>query len=278
VHDLAEVVGDEPIILRVAVWFELGNLPPRQIAVDAVQEGNHLHEVRQRLKQLVILLVRELPLHVQVAYQHQTGEGQQFLLPTSAELCILHIPLHYADHRFGVGEVGVGDLVEDHGIPDAYLADLAIVQVDEELRRGGPAARQHAGVIRNVPVQVSLARLARGQFDHVDVGLDQRHAPRQVQQLLPPRQFLWVQATRIHQHIQPLFRRELLALLDKLIQVDDAHLERRERRYLEWANLLGLNLRLVVGQFNRAPHAAGQQHGVLADDTLRDVDEVLVDG
>ena len=38
-----------------------------------------------------------------------------------------------------------------------------------------------------------------------------------------------------------------------------------------------MNLSLVVGQLDGAPHATGQQHGVLPNDALGDVDEALVD-
>ena len=89
VHDLAEVVGDEPIVLGERPRVDLGDLPARQVAVEAVDERLDLEEVGQRLEQVVVLLVRQLSLHVDVADHDDGGEGQDFLLP-SAELGILH--------------------------------------------------------------------------------------------------------------------------------------------------------------------------------------------
>src|SRR4051812_22012975 len=88
VHDLAEVIGDETVVLRDRVRADLRDLPAWKIGVDAVDERFDLEERRQWLEEVVILLVRELPLDVQVADQHDRGEGQDLLLP-SAELPIL---------------------------------------------------------------------------------------------------------------------------------------------------------------------------------------------
>ena len=107
--------------------------------MNAVQEGDHLQEIGQRLEQVVVLLVRQIALNIEVADEDQAGKGQHLLL-APAELGILHVALHDADERLGVGEIGVGDLVKDHRIAGAHLADLAGVEVDEELRRRRLAA------------------------------------------------------------------------------------------------------------------------------------------
>ena len=66
--------------------------------MDTVQECDDLHKIRQRLKEVVILFVRQVALDVEVADEDQTGKGQDFLL-SPAELCVLHVSLHDADER-----------------------------------------------------------------------------------------------------------------------------------------------------------------------------------
>ena len=60
-------------------------------------------------------------------------------------------------------------------------------------------------------------------------------------------------------------------------EVDHRNLERRELRDLERANLLVVDLGFVVGQRDRSPHAARQQHRILPDEALGHVHEALVD-
>ena len=187
VHDLAEVVGDEPIVLGQRAGMDLGNLPAGQIPMEPVDKRLDLEEVGQRLKQVVILLVRLLGLDVDVADQDDGGERQDFLL-APAELRVLHIALHDRDEGLGIGEVGVGDLVEYDHITAADDADLAGGVVDEEAGRGRLAARKNGRVVALVAVDVRLAGFPWGQFDGVAIGLDQRHQPPQVQQLLPTAQ------------------------------------------------------------------------------------------
>ena len=158
VHDLAEVVGDEAVVLRQRAGVNLGNLPAGQIAVEAVDEGLDLEEVGQRLEQVVVLLVRQLALHVEVADQDDGGEGQDLLL-APAELGVLHVALHDRHEGLGIGEVGVGDLVEDHRVAAADLADLARGVVDEQAGRGRLAARKNGRVVALVAVEVGLAGL-----------------------------------------------------------------------------------------------------------------------
>ncbi len=102
--------------------------------MDAVEEGDHLQEAWQRLEEVVVLLVRLRALHVEIANEHETAEGQKLFL-AAAELGILHVPLHDADEGPGIGEIGVGDFVEHDGVAGADFANLAGVQVNEELRR-----------------------------------------------------------------------------------------------------------------------------------------------
>ena len=73
--------------------MNLRDLPAGQVAVEPVDERLDLEEVGQRLEQVVILLVRQLGLHVDVADHDDGGEGQDFLL-APAELGVLHVALH----------------------------------------------------------------------------------------------------------------------------------------------------------------------------------------
>jgi hypothetical protein len=65
--------------------------------------------------------------------------------------------------------------------------------------------------------------------------------------------------------------------LDILAEVDHRNLKQREFRDFEGADSFPVDFGFVVGQRHCPPHAAGQQHRVLADETLADVYEVLID-
>ena len=133
-------------------------------------------------------------------------------------------------------------------------------------------------VIADVAIQVGLAGLPGGQFDAIEVRLCQRHKAEQVKQFLPPRHHGRVQAHRVNQDVQPFGLAELPPLGNELGQVDHRNLEWRELGDLEGPDFLVVDLGFVVGQRDGAPHAAGQQHGVLPHQALADVDEALVDG
>jgi len=49
-----------------------------------------------------------------------------------AELSILHITLHNADHCLWIGEIGVRNLVEDHSFTRAKQPSIPGVQVYEQ--------------------------------------------------------------------------------------------------------------------------------------------------
>ena len=172
--------------------MNLRNLPAGHVPVESVDERLNLEEVWQRLEQVVILLVRQLRLDVDVADQDDGGKGQDFLLP-SAELRVLHIALHDRHEGLRIGEIGVGDLVEDHHVPTADYADFAGSVVDEQASRGRLSARENGRVVALVAVEVRLAGFPGGQLDDVAVGFDHRHEPPQVEQLLSPAQRFRVQ-------------------------------------------------------------------------------------
>ena len=65
------------------------------------------------------------------------------------------------------------------------------------------------GVVGDVAVEVGLAGLAGRQLHHVDVGLDQRDAAAEVEQLLPPGHLLGIEAAGVDQDVDPFVGREL---------------------------------------------------------------------
>ena len=88
----------------------------------------------------------QVSLDVQVANEHQTGEGKNFFLP-SAEFGVLHVPLHNTYERPGVREIGICDLIEHNGIPNTDLANPSVIQINEKLGWSCFATRQHMGII-----------------------------------------------------------------------------------------------------------------------------------
>ena len=132
-------------------------------------------------------------------------------------------------------------------------------------------------VVRNVAVEVSLARLTRSEFDHVDIRFHHRDATAQVEQLLTTCHPRRIEAARVYQDVYPLLRGEFTTPLDVLIQIDDAHLERGESGNFKWSYLLIVNLCFIVSQVDGSPHPTGQEHRILPDYAFGDIDEILVD-
>src|SRR5271157_5646507 len=106
----------------------------------AIDKCFDLEEVGEGLKEVIVLFVRKPRLDVDVPDQDDRGESKDLLL-APAELSVLHIALHDRDKGFGIGEVGVGDLVEDHGVTATDDTDLTGGIVDEEAGRRRLAAR-----------------------------------------------------------------------------------------------------------------------------------------
>ena len=127
-HDLAKIIGNKAIVPGKTVRGKLRDLPAWQIPMDAVQKGNNLQKVGERLEQMVIFLVGEISLYINVPHEDQAGKGQKLFF-TSAELSVLHVALHDADKGLGIGEVGVGNFVKDHGIPGAHFADRPVFRL-----------------------------------------------------------------------------------------------------------------------------------------------------
>jgi hypothetical protein len=49
-HDLAKVVRDKPVILRITVMRKFGNFPSGHIGMDAIQKSDHLHKNGERFQ------------------------------------------------------------------------------------------------------------------------------------------------------------------------------------------------------------------------------------
>ena len=90
---------------------------------------------------------------------------------------------------------------------------------------------------------------------------------------MPAVQGFGVQPAGIDEDVEPLVGGELRAFLDVFLEVDDADLERGEGGDLEGTDFFAVDFGLVVGDINGAPHAAGEEHGVLIDDAFRDIDK-----
>jgi len=159
-HDLAEVVGDKAIVLAHRARPDLGYLPARQVKVESVYQCFHLQKARQWLEQVIVLFVGQVALYIKVTHEHNGPKGQDLLL-AAAELGVLHIALHDADHRLGVGEVRVCDFIKDDGVARPYQTNLPGVEIDEQAGWRRLAAGEHVCVVGKVAVQVGLACLAR---------------------------------------------------------------------------------------------------------------------
>jgi len=73
---LTEIVGDESVVSGKTKWSELRNLPSWQITMNPVQESSDLKKVRKGLKEMIILLMRQVALNIQIPHKYETPEGQ----------------------------------------------------------------------------------------------------------------------------------------------------------------------------------------------------------
>lgn len=46
-----------------------------------VEEGDHLHKVRKRLKEMIVFLMWKVSLYVQVSHKHKARKSEQLFLP-----------------------------------------------------------------------------------------------------------------------------------------------------------------------------------------------------
>src|SRR4051812_10006845 len=81
VHDLAEVVGNEAVVLGERVWTNFGNLPASDIGVQPVDKCLNLKEIRKWLEQMIIFLVGQIRLNVDIADKNNRCEGEDLLFP-----------------------------------------------------------------------------------------------------------------------------------------------------------------------------------------------------
>ena len=237
----------------------LGNLPARQVIVDAVEEGRIVVKLRrERIKQ-----VRGLKdvLHgvVDVALKDHGGVGVN-LVATARIAAARHVILH---DLYGVGvlKAHAGDLVERHAIPvphQAHAVGAHGVHAAEQVGRRGLAARKQNGVGRDLFVDVALTGAARTQLAQVVVALDKRHHALDKVHALLLRKLAGLIAGRAQQHVEPLVAREILAFFDHSIQVQVGHLDGRERRHTKrrvlgpalFALGLGAARRIVAKDFH----------------------------
>ena len=68
-----------------------------------------------------------------------------------------------------------------------------------------------------------------------------------------------------------------MAFADIFIQVDHADLKRGKASDLKGTYLFVVNLRFIVGQIYRPPHASREQHRILAHNPFGNIDEIFID-
>ena len=184
--ELAQAVGDEPVVLRQQIRAHLGNLPPGKIAVNAVEKGAVVVELGWEGIEQVRGLQHVLHRVVDVALQHDGRIGVQHVAPAGVA-ARGHVILQDL-HGIGVLEVHARHLVEGDAVPQAHQAKPSFalgVHAAEQVRRGGLSAGQKNSVGRDFLVDVRLARAPRPQLAEIVVALGQRHhALDEVQALL----------------------------------------------------------------------------------------------
>ena len=115
---LRQAVGDQAVMPGQQARAHLGNLPARQVVMDAVEEGRIVVKLRrERIKQ-----VRGLKdvLHgvVDVTLKDHGGIGVD-LVAAARIAAARHIVLHDL-HGIGILKAQAGDLVERHAVPVTY--------------------------------------------------------------------------------------------------------------------------------------------------------------
>jgi hypothetical protein len=180
VADQAEVIGED-------FRLELGHIPARQVAVDAIHErGVVAHLGRQRLKQVADALLM-FDIHIEVADHDDGAVGADALL-AARELAGLHVALHDV-HAILLIEGNAGHLIEAHHVVLANQAALAVGVVDEHARHRRLAAGNQVRIGRHLLEQVRLAGAPRPDLDQVVVALDERDHAQQHRVLVALGQF-----------------------------------------------------------------------------------------
>src|SRR6266849_9197101 len=134
---------------------------------------------------MIVLFVGHIPLHIDIPNENQTAKCQQFFFATT-ELGILHKALHNADESFWVAEVCVSNFIKNNSIACANLADLTRIEVNKELCWCGFTSRENVGIVRDIAIEIGLARFTGGKFDHIVVVFNQRDTSTKVKQFLTP--------------------------------------------------------------------------------------------
>ena len=164
--ELAQAVGDQPVVVRQQVAAHLRHLPAGKVAMDAVEESRVVVEFRRERIEQVGGLQHVSHRVVDVALEDHRRVRVQLVLATR-ERARRHIVLQDLD-RVHVLEVHARHLVEGDAVPVADEAHalhgartVARVHAPEQVRRGCLATRQQDRVGRYLLVHMALTRAAR---------------------------------------------------------------------------------------------------------------------
>jgi hypothetical protein len=94
---------------------------------------------------VVIFFVWQFSLDINISDENEARKCQYLFLST-AEPCVLHIPLHNAHKGFWISKIGICNFVKNHSIPSTNLANLAVSQVYKKLGRCCFPTGQHMGI------------------------------------------------------------------------------------------------------------------------------------
>ena len=256
-QEFRQIVRDEAIVVGKVFRPELGDLPPGDITVHAVQECRiRTHLRREGIKQAAGLQ-QDIHALVDVADEYHRGAGGLFFLATGKRTGG-HVVLHDLDAVF-ILEVNARHLIEGHAVPQTHKADGLPAHVVEQVGHCSLAARDQDAVGRDFLVQVTLTSTPGTKLTKVEVVLYQRDHTRQQEPLLTLSQGIRLHADGTQQDVHPFFLGERFPALLQLIDVHVGHLDRRQLPDLYRIAVLLVLLDELVIQLHDAPNTTAEQ-------------------
>ncbi len=225
-------------MLGEKIAAHLRNLPPGQIAVDAIEVGRIVVELLGKRIEQMRHLQHVLHGVVYIAFQHNGGIGVD-LVASAGVAARGHVVLHDL-HGISILEAHARHLVEGDAIPQAHQthahsvsARTCCAHVAEEVRRRRLAARKQNGIGRHFFVHMGFARTARPQFAQIVVTLDEGHHTFQEMQTLSLGQDSGLVAGRPQEQRLPLLGREGRPVGNHLVEIEVGHLNRGQADHAE---------------------------------------------
>ena len=91
-HPLGQIIHNQAVLIGEELGPHLGDFPARQVAVQPLEERRVDQFFRQRLEQVLVLLMGQRAQNIEIANEHDGGLALH-LEPAQAEVAVFHVVL-----------------------------------------------------------------------------------------------------------------------------------------------------------------------------------------